>query len=295
MKTPSPDGPSLSRLNTTRAKWLESHGVPGPFQVLGGGFRTDVLESRGGFVVRVGKHPADGNTFSTQTQVMDAVRSCVDIELPRPTLAEDGVPEFSHGVMVYPKLEGVPPTLPSRALARSAASVLRQLHALGAETVVPGQVVDGDGVAALVRSTRACFTAAQRHQAEQWQIDLCGFLAGNPRRCLIHGDFWHANWLATKDSRTITGLLDFEHCGIGLPHEDLAPLRYLGERFRTAALDVYCEETATDPASLLEEVRLFDVLRELRGLDWALRNPDAGEVDDSIEKVAEVLATYPRS
>lgn len=155
---------------------------------------------------------------------------------------------------------------------------------------MPGQVVDGDGVAALVRSTRACFTAAERHQAEQWQTDLCGFLAGNPRRCLIHGDFWHANWLATKDSRTITGLLDFEHCGIGLPHEDLAPLRYLGERFRTAALDVYCEETATDPASLLEEVRLFDVLRELRGLDWALRNPDAGEVDDSIEKVAEVLA-----
>ena len=35
---------------------------------------------------------------------------------------------------------------------------------------------------------------------------------------------------------------------------------------------------------------MFDVLRELRGLDWALQNPDAGEVDDSIDKVAEVLA-----
>lgn len=37
---------------------------------------------------------------------------------------------------------------------------------------------------------------------------------------------------------------------------------------------------------------MFDLLRELRGLDWALRNPGAGEVDDAIEKVAEVLAGY---
>ena len=294
MKTPSPDGPSLSRLNTARAKWLESHGVAGPFQVLGGGFRSDVVESRGGFVVRIGKHPADGNTFSTQTQVMDAVRRRVDIELPRPTLAEDGVPEFPNGVMVYPKLEGVSPTSPSRALARSAASVLRQLHASVNDALVPERILDGDAVAALVRSTRACFTAAQRHQAEHWQTDLCGFLAGNPPRCLIHGDFWHANWLATKDSRTITGLLDFEHCGIGLPHEDLAPLRHLGESFRTAGLDAYCEGTDRNPASLLKEVQMFDVLRELRGLDWALRNPDAGEIDDSIVKFAEVLATYHR-
>ena len=293
MKTPSPDGPSLSRLNTTRAKWLESHGVPGPFQILGGGFRTDILESRTGFVVRIGKHPPDTNTFSTQAQVMDAVRRCLDIEIPRPTLAEDGVPEFPHGVMVYPKLEGVPPTLPSRALARSAASVLRQLHVL--VTDVQERILDGDAVAALVRSTRICFTNTQRHTAERWLADLRGFLTGKPPRCLIHGDFWHANWLATKDGRTITGLLDFEHCGIGLPHEDLAPLRYLGESFRTAALDAYCEGTAGNPASLLKEVQMFDVLRELRGLDWALRNPDASEIDDSIDKVAEILATYHRA
>ena len=28
------------------------------------------------------------------------------------------------------------------------------------------------------------------------------------------------------------------------------------------------------------------------GLGWALRNPDAGEVDDAIEKVAGILANY---
>ena len=38
--------------------------------------------------------------------------------------------------------------------------------------------------------------------------------------------------------------------------------------------------------------RMFEVLRELRGLGWALRNPDAGELDDAIEKVARVLANY---
>ena len=90
----------------------------------------------------------------------------------------------------------------------------------------------------------------------------------------------------------MTGLLDFERSGMGLLHEDLAPLKYLGESFRTAALDAYCEGSTRNPALLLEQTRMFEVLRELRGLGWAVRNPDAGEVDDAIEKVATVLASY---
>ena len=91
---------------------------------------------------------------------------------------------------------------------------------------------------------------------------------------------------------TLTGLVDFERAGIGLLHEDLAPLRYLGGSFRTAVIDAYCDGTALDPALLLEQTRMFDVLRELRGLDWALRNPDAGELDDAVGKVTAVLAGY---
>ena len=109
---------------------------------------------------------------------------------------------------------------------------------------------------------------------------------------MIHGDFWHANWLTTEDGQTVTGLLDFERSGIGLLHEDLAPLKYLGEDFRAEVLDAYCEESGMDPALLIEEIRMFDVLRELRGLGWALRNPLAGEFEDAIEKVAAVLANY---
>ena len=223
---------------------------------------------------------------------MDAVRGRVDISVPQPTLVEDGLSEFPYGVMVYPKLTGVSPTMASRTLARSAASVLRQLHAIVTDFVVPERAVDRDGVAALVRLTRPCFTEAQGRTAERWQADLTSFLAGKPPRCLIHGDFWHANWLATKDGRTMTGLLDFERSGIGLLHEDLAPLKYLGESFRTAAVNAYCEGTTTNPALLLEETQMFEVLRELRGLGWALRNRDAGELDDAIEKVAAVLANY---
>jgi len=285
-------GTATSRLNTDQAAWLESRGVVGPFRRLGGGFRTVVLESSAGFVVRIGRSPADGNTFSTEKQVMDAVRRFVDAEIPRPTLAEDGLPQFPHGAMVYPKLSGTSPTSASRALARSAASVLRQFHSVVTDIAAPQRMIDRGVVAALVRSTGRCFTDAQSHATERWQADLGRFLAEKPPRCLIHGDFWHANWLATTDGRTLTGLLDFERCAMGLAHEDLAPLRYLGESFRAAALDAYCEGTTGDPASLLAEVRMFDVLRELRGLDWALRRPDAGEVDDAIEKVAEVVENY---
>ena len=285
-------GAAKSGLNTDQAAWLASRGVVGPFRRLGGGFRTTVLESRAGFVVRIGRSVADGNTFSTEKQVMDAVRRCVDIEIPRPTLAEDGLPQFPHGVMVYPKLAGISPKSRATDFARSAAPVLRQLHAAVIGIVLPERVVDRDAVAALVHSTTPCLTEAQRQTTGRWQTRLSGFLAGKPPRCLIHGDFWHANWLSTTDGRTLSGLLDFERCGKGFPHEDLAPLRYLGESFRTAALDAYCDGTTRDPAQLLEEVRMFDVLRELRGLDWAIRHPDADEVDDAIEKAAAVLANY---
>lgn len=267
MSTPSGGGwgTAVSGPNMGQVAWLESRGVLGPFRFLDGGFRTDVFQSSAGFIVRIGKSPAYGNTFSTEKQMMDALRTRVEVEIPRPAHAEDSLPEFPHGVMVYPKLAGASPTWPSRALARSAASALRQLHAMETGGVVPGRLVDHDAVAALRTSTRSCLTEAQRHAMDRWQADLGGFLAGKPSRCLIHGDFWHANWLCTKDGRTITGLLDFERCGIGHLHEDLAPLRYLGETFRAAVLEAYCAGNTRDPASLLEEVQMFDVLRELRG------------------------------
>ncbi len=282
----------MSGLSAGQAAWFESRGVAGPFRCLAGGFRTDVLESGSGLIVRVGKSPSDDNTFSTEKNVMDAVRGRIDISVPQPTLFDDGLPEFPHGVMVYQKLPGVSPSSPSQALASSAASVLRQLHAIVTECTVPERAVDGDGLGALVRATSACLTQAQGRIAARWQVDIKSFLAGNPPRCLIHGDFWHANWLATGDGRIITGLLDFERSGIGLVHEDLAAIRYLGERFRAAVVDAYCEGSITNPALLLEQTRMFEVLRELRGLGWALRNPDAGEVNDAIEKVATVLSNY---
>ena len=283
------DKSEVSGLSASQAAWLESRGVAGPFRCLTGGFRTNILESGSGLIVRVGKYPSDDNTFSTEKNVMDAVRGRIDISVPRATLFDDGLPEFPHGVMVYQKLPGVSPSSPSQALASSAASVLRQLHAIVTDCTVPERAVDGDGLGALVRATSACLTQAQGRIAARWQVDLQSFLAGNPPRCLIHGDFWHSNWLAAGDGRIITGLLDFERSGIGLVHEDLAALRYLGERFRSAVVDAYCEGSFRNPALLLEQTRMFEVLR---GLGWALRNPDAGEVDDAIEKAATVLSNY---
>ena len=90
----------------------------------------------------------------------------------------------------------------------------------------------------------------------------------------------------------MTGLLDFERSGVGFLQEDLAPLRYLGERFRAAVLDAYCEGSTRNRELLLEQTRMFDVVRELLGLDWALRNPEAGEIDEAIVKVAGVLASF---
>lgn len=281
----------MPALDSRQAAWLASQGVAEPFRLVGGGFRTDVFESGEGWIVRVGKSPASDNTFSTERRVMRAVQGHVDVAVPRPTIVEDDLPEFPHGLMVYPKLPGTTPTAGSPALAASAASILRQLHTMAADFDVPDRAIDPAEVAGLVRLARPRLTEAQGRTVDRWRADLTRLLARNPPLCLVHGDFWYDNWLVGTDG-TITGLLDFERSGLGLPHEDLAPLGYLGDGFRDAVLDAYCDAMGGDPAWLREETRLFEVLRELRGLGWALRNPSAGEGDDAVEKVAGVLARY---
>ena len=277
--------------DSRQVAWLASRGVAGPFRSVGGGFRTDVFESGEGRIVRVGRSPASDNTFSTEQRVMGAVRRHVDVAVPRPTIVEDELAEFPHGLMVYPKLPGTTPTAPSRALAESAASVLRQLHTMAADIDAPNRAIDPDGLAALARLAKPRLTEARGRTVDRWRVDLSRLLAPKPRLCLVHGDFWQDNWLVGTDG-TITGLLDFERAGMGLAHEDLAPLGYLGDGFRDAVLDAYCDAMGGDPASLREEIRLFEVLRELRGLGWAIRNPSAGEDDDAVGKVAGVLTRY---
>ena len=141
-------------LTANQVAWLESRGVRGPFRRLAGGFRTDVLESGAGMVVRIGKTPADGNTFSTETSVMNAVHGRIGIAVPRPTLVEDRVPEFPHGVMVYKRLPGASPTSPSKALAVNVASVLRQLQAIETDSPVPDRMTHCEALAELMRTTR---------------------------------------------------------------------------------------------------------------------------------------------
>lgn len=281
----------MPALDSRQVAWLASRGVGGPFRSVGGGFRTDVFESGEGRIVRVGRSPASDNTFSTEQRVMRAVRRHVDVAVPRPTIVEDDLAEFPHGLMVYPKLPGATPTAPSPALAASAASVLRQLHTIAADFDAPKRAIDLDELAALARSARPRLTEAQGRTVDRWRSDLSRLLAPKPRLCLVHGDFWQDNWLVGTGG-TITGLLDFERAGLGLPQEDLAPLGYLGESFRDAVLDAYCEGSPWSPASLRQDVRVFEVLRELHGLDWALRNPAAKEGDDALAKVAGVLARY---
>ena len=281
----------MPALDGRQVAWLASRGVGGPFRSIGGGFRTDVFESGEGRIVRVGRSPASDNTFSTERRVMRAVRRHVAVAVPRPTIVEDDLAEFPHGLMVYPKLPGATPTAPSPALAASAASVLRQLHRIAADFDAPKRAIDPDGLAALARSARPRLTEAQGRTVDRWRGDLSRLLAPKPRLCLVHGDFWQDNWLVGTDG-TITGLLDFERAGMGLAHEDLAPLGYLGVGFRAAVIDAYCDAMGGDPASLREEIRLFEVLRELRGLGWAIRNPSAGEDDDAVGKVAGVLTRY---
>ena len=90
----------------------------------------------------------------------------------------------------------------------------------------------------------------------------------------------------------MVGVLDFEQCGVGFPHQDFAPLRYLGDQFRRDVLCRYFDQDGELPTGIERQIQAFDVLRELVGLTWALHHPEAKEIEASIEKVHGILGEY---
>ena len=256
------------------------------------GFRTFAFRCAGGEIVRVGRSDAQTNTFQGETDLMATLRPQLSFSIPTPVYSDDGSDLFPFGVMVYPGIDGKCPEAASPALADSIADALRQIHGASVPDGAPQVAPDAEEVRRLAAEVGEHAQRATGPILQQWLEDFLGVLSNFPRRVVIHGDFWYENWLVERSSQRLVGVLDFERCGVGFPHQDFTPLRYLGDQFRRDVLCRYFDQDGELPTGLERQIQAFDVFRELGGLAWALHHPQAEEIEASMEKVYEVLGEY---
>ena len=103
---------------------------------------------------------------------------------------------------------------------------------------------------------------------------------------LLHGDLWYENILVDDEAAHIVGVVDFENAGIGDPAEDLAPLRYLGDKFpRLVSAEYLVMSDPTTPGEQLERrIQACWEAREFLSVGFAALY-DPAELPDAIEKL----------
>lgn len=104
-------------------------------------------------------------------------------------------------------------------------------------------------------------------------------------RTLIHGDLWYEHVLLDGSERRVSGILDFGDARIGDSAEDLAVQRYLGDSFFEEVFKIYTNCRGNADPNLRHRTSRYWELRELTGIQWAIRFQDEGELLQGVEKL----------
>lgn len=110
-------------------------------------------------------------------------------------------------------------------------------------------------------------------------------------RTLIHGDLWYEHVLLDRSESHVTGILDFGDASIGDPAEDLAVQRYPGDSFFEEVFQIYTDRKGNVDPNLHHRTARYWELRELTGIQWAIRFQDEGELLEGVEKLRHCIST----
>jgi aminoglycoside phosphotransferase (APT) family kinase protein len=107
---------------------------------------------------------------------------------------------------------------------------------------------------------------------------------------LVHGDPWGENIILDETLSRVVGVVDFETVGIGDVAQDFAAQKYLGPDVLSQVIEHYQSSGGKLESHFAVRLQDWSVLRELRGLRYAIRYPESGELLDSLQKVRRELS-----
>lgn len=256
------------------------------------GFRGSVFLDAGGTALSIGRTAESFSAYQLEARLLPFLRDRLPLVVPEPMALFEPSVRFPFGALRYRHIPGRVPTPEdlSDSHAQSAARFLAALHSL---VPPPGLVPD---TGSQWRRVREVFSitmpylrahASDLHAAlEQWSscfLDDPELNAAKP--ALIHGDFWHGNWMIDESSGELATVLDFESSCLGDPARDLATILHAGPEFAERAVRHYSALVAPD-ASFTHRIAQWWRYREFTGLALALTHAAlAREIPESLGKI----------
>jgi aminoglycoside 2''-phosphotransferase len=267
-------------------------------KIAGEGFSSYAVNVDDRWIFRIARNAETMASHVREVAMLPVLRDRLPLPIPDPCFhsGPSGVSPF--GVMGYEMLPGTLWTLDFTeqvnlaTVAKELADFLSALHAFPLEQA-PAIGVGSEDAGALIaevlpvlpeylddlslRRFRTWWSGYTSH-AERYTY--------TPR--LLHNDLWCENILLADDGSEAVGVLDFDQMRIGDPVAEFAALRYVGDDFLNMVREHYAPAYNLEPY-FDQRLAAAVILRELGGLRYALRYPDADELDDAVEKVDRAI------
>lgn len=270
-------------------------------KLLNDGFSSSVILVGNEFVLRIAKHAQALAGHRKEQAVLPVLQKQLPIEVPQPIWRAEPSDIFPFGVLGYRTISGIPfslslaPHVELQRIAQEIAGFLVALHDVplaemsGLDLRVNGEL---KGLWGEVESTLHAHLSEEEYKTVKmwWERYL-----NDPRKDsytpkLIHGDPWGENIILNETLNGVAGVVDFETVCIGDVAQDFAALKYLGPDFSRGVLAHYQESGGELENHFAIRLQGWSMLRELRGLQYALRYPESGELADSLDKVRQELS-----
>jgi aminoglycoside phosphotransferase (APT) family kinase protein len=288
-----------------RIAWELRHTFPDLPQVkrirpLAEGFGSRVFLLDDEYIFRIAKHAETGNGYEKEAAILPQLQGRLPFEIPRPLWHSPRA--FTFGTIGYRRPPGVPFRLAIRSevdlasIAHHLATFMVALHSIPRADLDLPEVTRRrlERLRDVTSPVLQDYLPLRQHQrlAAWWNEFLAKSQQAGPS-AVIHGDLWAENLILNGTRDGLVGVVDFEAAAVDDVARDFAPLAYLGREFLDRVIADYQALGGRPGNDIMERVQDQLLLRELAGLQYALNQPEAQELGDSLRKIERLELLTP--
>ena len=245
----------------------------------------------GDMILRVAKNGEAAAQHAKEARLLPLLTQRISLHIPFPEWHLAPSEPFPFGAVGYKLIAGTPfdLSLSERVdleqVAHSLATFLLELHSLKSPVYVPAR---NDEPIILWKATSATLqrrlSASRYAKAEAWWRSFTQEIEPSSMR-IVHGDLWGENIILDPSLSDVVGIVDFELLARGDIAQDFSPQMYVSHEFTKMVADYFERLGGHLGRDFERRVHDWSILRELRGLLYALLYPESEELGESLEKL----------
>jgi aminoglycoside phosphotransferase (APT) family kinase protein len=270
-------------------------------KLLSDGFSSYVILVADEFILRIAKHAEALAGYRKEQVVLPLLQKHLPLQVPQPTWLVEPSDLFPFGAIGYRQIPGIPfslslvPYVKLNRVAQDLARFLLALHNVPLDEIIVLDFTAVDERESLWAEVMPIlYTYLTEYEYENirlwWERYLNSQVKGSFTPKLIHGDPWGENIILNETLNGIVGVVDFETVSIGDIAQDFAAQKYLGPDFLSQVIESYQQLGGELENHFATRLQGWSMLRELKGLRYAIRYPGSNELVDSLQKVRYELS-----